>query len=84
MAVEISEEQRKKIEKIIADLKCPVDFECYKSGFKNLCKAEIVGGSTLVECPEENRHYCGFRISVGYRNFCKCPLRIYAAKKLKV
>jgi hypothetical protein len=84
MAMQISEKHRKEIEKIIADLKCPVDVACYKSGFENVCNASIVGDGTVTECSQENHSYCGFRFSFGYSYFCKCPLRVYAAKNLKI
>jgi len=84
MATQISDKHLKEIEKIIVDIDCPANFACYKSGFEDLCKAKIIKGRTLVECPEENKPYCGFRISVGYRYFCKCPLRIYVAMNLNI
>lgn len=33
----------KEIKEIIGHLKCPKDFNCYKSGFDVLCKAKDVG-----------------------------------------
>jgi hypothetical protein len=81
--MQISEKHKKKIEEIMADIACPMDFACYKSGFEDHCKVTIKGDHALVECAEKYLPYCGFRISVGYVDFCRCPLRIYAAKHLK-
>jgi len=36
------EETDKEIKEIIGHLKCPKDFNCYKSGFDVLCKAKDV------------------------------------------
>jgi len=33
---------KEKIEQIMADMNCPKDFECYKSGFDTLCKQRII------------------------------------------
>jgi hypothetical protein len=39
----MEESTKKKLEEIIDQMKCPKNFICYKSGLKNLCKAEDVG-----------------------------------------
>ena len=71
------------IKGIMADFKCPKDFICYKSGFKKLCKAKDIGLEEFLECLEENPWECVFSLSFGYSHLCRCPLRIYIAKKLK-
>ena len=71
------------IEKIIKDMNCPKDFVCYKSGFKNLCKARDIGLESFLKCLEENPRECVFSLSFGYSYLCTCPLRIYIARKLK-
>ena len=71
-----------KIEKIISEIKCPKDFVCYKSGFKNLCKAKDIGLESFIDCLEENPETCVFSLSFGYSYLCTCPLRIYIAKNL--
>ena len=77
-----NEEFKKEIAEIIGDLKCPKDFKCYRSGFNNVCKATDIGRETYVECMEEHPD-CAFAITLGNTHFCKCPLRVYIAKKLK-
>ena len=72
------------IEEIIGQFKCSKDFECYKSGFENLCKAEDVGMDSYLHCLEEDPVECKFSVILfGDRYYCECPLRIYIAKVLK-
>ncbi len=71
------------IEEIIAQFKCPKDFQCYKSGFENLCKAEDVGMVSYLHCLEEDPRNCLFLLPIADTNYCKCPLRGYIAKRLK-
>jgi hypothetical protein len=79
----MDEGYEKEIEEIIGGMKCPKDFICYKSGFEVLCRAEDVGIGTLVVCLEENPRKCKFSLPRLPLYICKCPLRIYIAKKLK-
>jgi hypothetical protein len=79
----IDEELEKEIAEIIGDFQCSKDFECYRSGFENLCKAKAIGteGEVLV-CLEKHPQKCKFlNLMGGY--VCECPLRCYIAKKLK-
>jgi len=41
-------EHKEKIEQIMSDMTCSKDFECYKSGFDNLCKAKVIGMENYV------------------------------------
>ena len=43
----------KELEGIIDGVKCPKDFKCCRSGFKDLCKAQDVGIESFLECLEE-------------------------------
>jgi len=79
----MEEVHKKEIEEIIARMKCPRDFECYKSGFENRCKAKDIGIESFLECLEENPQECKFSMPFGYSYFCKCPLCYYIVKKLK-
>lgn len=74
---------KKELEKIIDDLQCPKDFECYKSGFEILCKAKNIGLESYLECLEGDARDCKFSFPFADTYFCKCPLRIYIANKLK-
>jgi hypothetical protein len=71
----------KKIEELLGQIKCPKDFICYKSGFKDLCKAEDVGMKSFLKCLEENPRDCLFSRGYAESHYCTCPLRIYIAKK---
>jgi len=77
------DELEKGIAEIVGELQCPKDFKCYRSGFKNLCKAKDLGMNTFLQCLEESPRNCPFAFDFGSTYFCKCPLRVYIAKKLK-
>lgn len=75
---------KKKIEKIIGGISCQKDFKCYKSGFKNLCKAKDTGLNEYLDCLEENPRSCEFSLTFGFGNLCRCPLRVYIMKELNI
>ncbi|MFW9917682.1 MAG: hypothetical protein ACFFGZ_18925 [Candidatus Thorarchaeota archaeon] len=79
----MDEKTKKELEEIIGKMQCPKDFKCYKSGLKVLCKAKDIGLETYLECMEVYPQKCPFSVAFGYSYFCKCPLRVYIAKKLK-
>jgi len=79
----IDHEVKKEIEEIIKQISCDKGVRCYKSGFKNLCKARDIGLDSYLECLEENPQDCKFSLFFGYSHFCQCPLRIYLAKRIK-
>jgi hypothetical protein len=74
--------KNKQIERIIGQIKCPKGFECYKSGFENLCKAEDIGLNNFLLCLEERAlAQCLFSVSLGGRTYCECPVRVYICKR---
>ncbi len=75
-------EHIKQIEQIINSMTCSKGFECFKSGFENLCKAKIVGDGKIIECSPENKRPCEYRFSFVDKSFCKCRLRYYIATNL--
>ncbi len=77
------EENKKKIEEIMAGMRCLKDFQCAKSGFDRLCKTKDFGLEDHLECLEENPQACSFAMPFGNGHFCQCPLRIHLDKKLK-
>ncbi len=77
--MEITQEHKTQIEEIISGIECPKDFECYKSGFENLCKTLILQAGEVVECLEESSRLCKFSFSFG-----SCPFeKPYPDEKLK-
>ncbi len=56
--------------------------KCQKQRIESLCKARDVGLQTFVECLEEDPYECPYAMFVG-RHYCKYPLRVHIAKKLK-
>ena len=79
-ATETVGEHDRRINEIIGSMKCPKDFICYKSDFKQLCKVKKVGEGKIIECSPENRGPCVYRFSFTGKLFCKCPLRYYIAR----
>ncbi len=75
---------REQIEQIIGEMQCPKAFRCTESGFAAMCKAQDIDLKDYLVCLEDNPGTCTFSISFGDAYFCKCPLRIYIAKNLRV
>ncbi len=78
----MNEADRKKIEEIMAGMKCPKDFKCGKSGFERLCHARDIGIESFLDCLEDNPLSCSFALPFGLGHLCQCPLRVYLAKTL--
>lgn len=79
----MKDEDRKKIEEILAGMQCSKNFKCAESGFEHLCRARDFGDEKYLECLEENPWACSFALDFGSGHLCQCPLRVYLAKKLK-
>jgi hypothetical protein len=62
----MKEEDRKKIEEIMAGMKCPKGFSCAESGFTRLCKARDFGLDNYLECLEEDPSRCSFAVPFCY------------------
>ena len=83
--IEMNEGQKRQMDKIIKEMECSKDFKCYKSGFMNICKTvKDFGHKSILECTGEHICGCEFKEYFGSSYFCKCPLRIYLAKELKI
>jgi hypothetical protein len=77
----ITQKQTEDIEEIIRSVDCPRNFECYKSGFRNLSKVKIFANGKLIECLEEDVRMCRLKFPFGAETiFCLCPLRSYIAR----
>jgi hypothetical protein len=80
--VELTEEQKQRIEELLQECECGEDCKCHRSGFEDICKASDIGLECFVECQEEDANFRPNSFSFGYRYFCKCPLRVYLAKEI--
>ena len=80
----MKQEVREKIQEIIGNMNCPMDFKCAESGFNELCKVKKYGIEDLLECLESNPSECKFALNFGNTYFCKCPLRVYIKEKFTV
>jgi hypothetical protein len=80
--VQFSQEHKSRIEQFIGTLECPRDYECYRSGFEMLSRAQCVGETGLIECLGEHGDCCPYGLPFGDSVFCQCPLRKYIAETL--
>jgi hypothetical protein len=78
-----SDESKRQIEKIMAEIECPFEFQCYQSDSPDICSAKDIGLPDFILCCEEVPHECQFSIPFGHQHLCKCPLKIYLAKNDK-
>ncbi len=78
----MDQEHTEQIEKIMADMDCPNDFQCHKIGFEELCKAKDNNMDGYAKCLEKRSHKCQFGVPFGGGMFCRCPLRVYIARNL--
>lgn len=84
--MKMKEQDREKIQEIIGRMQCPKGFKCAEGGFENLCKANDFGDQEALQCLEETSPPCPFAGVYNYgfqMRFCRCPLRVYLAKKLR-
>ena len=79
----MEQDYKKEIEKIMMGMTCQKDFECYKSGFRYLCKTQGAGTNNFLICLEDQSHECGFSATVGKETHCSCPLLYHISKKLE-
>jgi hypothetical protein len=59
------------------------DGTCHKQRIESFCKARDVGMETFVECLEEDPYECPYSMLLDSVHYCKHPLRIHIAKKVK-
>ncbi len=85
----LTEKQHKEIWDIMDNMSCKLDFACYKSPLDGICKAEYNKNRLVCKISEmpidKSTLYfeCEYRLYLGSNYYiCKCPLRIYIAKKL--
>ena len=71
------------VTEIIGGLKCPKNYRCYRTKYKELCKAEFVEKVKIVHCLEEDAQGCIFSLLYKDAYYCQCPLRNYIAEKIE-
>lgn len=74
----------KTIKGIVQSINCKYGFKCLNNANKNICKAESIPFSNLVECNNEHPQKCNFSFSYGEGFYCKCPLRKYLIQSLGI
>lgn len=75
---------RQQLESIMDDMVCARDFACCQSELKDLCKGKDSGLAGHLDCLDERGPRCTFSVSFRHGRLCKCPLRVYLGKTLKV
>ncbi len=78
----MKKKHEREVSQILNGLKCSKDFICYTSGLEKLCKAMDIGLEKSLVCLESNPQDCKFSVRYGGSHFCRCPLRVYIAKKV--
>lgn len=68
------------ISNIFSKQDCPLDFKCYKSGFKDLCGAILDSDGRVVQCIDENAKKCRHSSPFGSTFICACPMRCHIAR----
>ncbi len=80
----MEQEDLRKIEEIMGEMTCTKDFKCAASEFQMVCKANDHGVDDVLLCLEEDNMACKFVVPFGENYYCRCPLRVHLAKKLKI
>ena len=78
----MEQDYKDEIEKIMLGMTCEKDFECYKSGFRYLCKTQTAGIDDSLICLEDQSDKCSFSSIVGKETHCSCPLLYHISKRL--
>jgi len=73
-----------KIKKIIGQISCPKGCQCVQQKLNRICRAIDIGRETYLECLEKDIEDCPFSVQFATAKFCKCPLRIYLKKNMKI
>jgi len=81
MNVKLTIDQIDTIAYIISNQECPLDFECYKSGFEELHGIIMDDNNIVVECTEKNAKKCQRSSPAGVAFICTCPIRRYIAEE---
>gem|GEM_PF-526188 len=77
----IPEEEKQIIRRFMGSVDCPKDFSCLATDSQALCKARDIGSDIYLECLEDFPETCSLSMPFGETNFCRCPVRIYLARK---
>ncbi len=81
---------RREIENMLEEMECPMGLRCY--GARGLGKGidnrgtliNVVDREVQFECLEKEAVKCPFSVLSENLHLCKCPIRVYIAKKLSL
>jgi len=72
------------IEEMADGTECRKKFKCCSNEFTNVCRAKDIGIKSFLVCLEDKPQKCNFALTFADVYFCKCPVRVYIGKKLKI
>ena len=76
-------EEEEQVKKLMNEIECPSDFNCYKTGFTSIHKIlkDMQCLESYVATSEQPPPLeCIYSLSFGYNYFCRCPLAVYIIK----
>ena len=76
----MKDDEMKKIEEIMAGMKCPKNFKCAENGFEHLCRAEDFGAKDYLDCFENNPSGCAFA-GPGFNSGRACCIQTLFIKR---
>jgi len=82
--MEITQEHKSHIEKIIKEMECPKDFICLEPGFEHLNKIKLIAEGERIECLGEKGLRCKYALCYRMLTICQCPLLNYIAKNFNM
>ncbi|MHC4116616.1 MAG: hypothetical protein ACYSWO_03820 [Planctomycetota bacterium] len=81
--MQLTNDQKAEIEKIMAEMDCPKGFTCYASKFEKLAPVRVFRGADVIQCQHPEMADCKYaRLFGSGMVLCECPLRQYAALEL--
>ncbi len=75
---DVSQDDR--IKQLMAAVSCAKDFNCVHSQLDNLCQARLGRKGKIVQCLEDKKPACSFRLSFILKKICRCPVRQHIAR----
>ena len=88
--MELTVGQETDVQKIMAEIDCPKDFPCYRSGFEDLTPVKAFSGTDVIACLNQTKSHCPKSFEFGSITMlhecplmlCECPLRKYVSLNL--
>jgi len=72
------------IERIKANMSCAKAFSCMSSGLAQAGRVNVFASGQLLACRETGAAACSHAQPFGNGFYCKCPLRMYLTRVLRM